>query len=83
MAFVADFGTLNFNLKTKIDMENKTSINHENGNDANRLLCAVASEEFVEDFTSDGELTPIDIVAEITGLTYAEIRSCSKIVRVP
>jgi hypothetical protein len=41
------------------------------------------SEEFVEDFTSDGELTPIDIVAEITGLTYAEIRSCSKIVRVP
>ena len=64
-------------------MENKTSINHENGNDANRLLCAVASEEFVEDFTSDGELTPIDIVAEITGLTYAEIRSCSKIVRVP
>jgi len=46
-------------------------------------LCAVASEEFVEDFTSDGELTPIDIVAEITGLTYAEIRSCSKIVRVP
>ena len=64
-------------------MENKTSINHENGNDANRLLCAIASEEFVEDFTSDGELTPIDIVAEITGLTYAEIRSCSKIVRVP
>ena len=65
-------------------MENNTSINHENGNDANRfLLCAVASEEFVEGFTSDGELTPIDIVAEITGLTYAEIRSCSKIVRVP
>lgn len=53
------------------------------GNDANRLLCAVASEEFVEDFTSDGELTPIDIVAEITGLTYDEIRSCSKIVCVP
>ncbi len=39
--------------------------------------------EFVEGFTSDGELTPIDIVAEITGLTYDEIRSCSKIVRVP
>ena len=46
-------------------------------------VLAVASEEFVEDFTSDGELTPIDIVAEITGLTYDEIRSCSKIVRVP
>jgi len=40
-------------------------------------------DEFVEDFTSDGELTPIDIVADITGLTYEEIRSCSKIVHVP
>ena len=83
MAFVADFGTRNFHLKTKFDMEHKNSINHENGNGANRLLCAVASEEFVQDFTSDGELTPIDIVSEITGLTYDEIRSCSKIVRVP
>ena len=64
-------------------MENKNSTNHENGNDANRLLCAVASEEFVENFTSDGELTPIDIVSEITGLTYNEIRLCSKIVHVP
>lgn len=64
-------------------MENKTSTNHENGNDANRLVCEVASEEFVEDFTYDGELTPIDIVSEITGLTYDEIKSCSKIVRVP
>ena len=83
LAFVADFGTQNFNFKNKFDMENKTSTNHENGNDANRLLCAVASEEFVENFTSDGELTPIDIVSEITGLTYNEIRSCSKIVHVP
>ena len=63
-------------------MKNQEIINEENGNDANRLLCAVASEEFVENFTSDGELTPIDIVSEITGLTYDEIRSCSKIVRV-
>lgn len=47
------------------------------------VVCSCLSEEFVEDFTSDGELTPIDIVAEITGLTYDEIRSCSKIVRVP
>jgi hypothetical protein len=83
LAFVADFGTQNFNFKNKFDMENKNSTNHENGNDANRLLCAVASEEFVENFTSDGELTPIDIVSEITGLTYNEIRSCSKIVHVP
>jgi len=28
-------------LKTKLDMENNTSINHENGNDANRLLANV------------------------------------------
>ncbi len=47
------------------------------------VVCSCLSEEFVEDFTSDVELTPIDIVAEITGLTYDEIRSCSKIVRVP
>ena len=83
LAFAADFETRNFNFKNKFDMENKISKTTENGNDANRLLCAVASEEFVEDFTSDGELTPIDIVSEITGLTYDEIRSCSKIVRVP
>jgi hypothetical protein len=43
LAFVADFGTRNFNLKTKFDMENNTSINHENGNDANRLLAAALS----------------------------------------
>jgi hypothetical protein len=64
-------------------MKTKTSLNHETPSAAKPLLCAVASEEFVEDFTSDGELTPIDIVSEITGLTYDEIRSCSKIVRVP
>jgi len=39
LAFVADFETRNFHLKTKFDMENNTLINHENGNDANRLLC--------------------------------------------
>ena len=39
-------------------------------------------EEFVFGFTSDGELTPIDIVAEFTGLTYDEIRSCYEIVKV-
>jgi hypothetical protein len=41
LAFVADFGTQNFHFKNKIDMENKTLTNHENGNDANRLLPAV------------------------------------------
>lgn len=32
------FETINFNLKNKFDMENKTLTNHENGNDANRFL---------------------------------------------
>jgi hypothetical protein len=41
LAFVADFGTQNFHLKTNFDMKNKTLINHENGNDANRLLATV------------------------------------------
>ena len=41
MAFVADFGTQNFNFKNKFNMENKTLTNHENGNDANRLLAEV------------------------------------------
>ena len=36
------FETQNFNFKTKFDMEHKTSTNHENGNDANRLLAVVA-----------------------------------------
>lgn len=40
------------------------------------------AEEFVEDFTSNGELTPIDIVSDITGLTCNEIRSSSKIVTI-
>jgi len=34
------FETQNFNFKTKFNMEHKTSTNQENGNDANRLLCA-------------------------------------------
>lgn len=40
---VADFGTQNIHLKTKFDMENNISTNHEKGNDANRLLAAAAS----------------------------------------
>jgi hypothetical protein len=40
LAFVADLETQNFNLKTKFDMENKTSAKHDSGNDANRLLVA-------------------------------------------
>ena len=49
LAFVADFGTWNFNFKNKFDMENKTSINHENDNDANRLLAVRLISEFVKD----------------------------------
>ena len=65
-------------------MGHETSNNQETANsDLGAVMCSCLSEEFVEDFTSDGDLTPIDIVAEITGLTYDEIRSCSKIVRVP
>jgi hypothetical protein len=46
LAFVADFGKQNIHLTTKNDMENNTSINHENGNDANRLLADVKITEF-------------------------------------
>jgi hypothetical protein len=42
LAFVADFGTQIFHLKTKFGMENNTSNNHENGNDANGLLAVRA-----------------------------------------
>jgi hypothetical protein len=51
LAFVADFGTQNFHLKTNFDMEHKTSTNHENGNDANRLLAAVLSKyiQYIKD----------------------------------
>ena len=36
-------------------------------------------EEFVLDFVEVGSITPIDIVMEITGLTYEEVKSCSEI----
>lgn len=36
--------------------------------------------ELVRNFTDTGELTPIDIVAEITGLSYDEIRKANDIV---
>ena len=48
MAFVAEFGTRIFNLKTKFDMENKSSTSQENGNDANRLLPAVIFDEIIK-----------------------------------
>lgn len=43
------------------------------------LKLDIMEDEFVLDFVEDGSMTPIDIVSEITGLTYEEIRSCSEI----
>lgn len=40
-------------------------------------------EEFVVGFTEDDSLTPIDIVADVTGLTIDEVRSCCEVVQVP
>ncbi|WKZ60788.1 MAG: hypothetical protein QY309_04740 [Cyclobacteriaceae bacterium] len=42
-------------------------------------------DEFVIGFMSeepDG-LTPIDIVMDVTGLTYDEIKSCCKVITIP
>jgi hypothetical protein len=52
LAFVADFGTQNFHLKTKFDMEHETSKNHENGNDANSLLVAAALDKLATDIVN-------------------------------
>ena len=38
----------------------------------------IVEDEFVLDFTELGSITPIDIVSEITGLSYDEIRSISE-----
>ena len=48
LAFVGGFGTQNFHLKNKFDMKTETLINHENDNDANRLLAAVFDYDFKE-----------------------------------
>ena len=37
----------------------------------------INDEEFVENFT-EGVLTPIDLVSDLTGLTYEEIRQIGK-----
>jgi spore coat protein CotH len=36
-------------------------------------------EEFVLDFMEEGSITPIDIVMDVTGLTYDEVKSCCEI----
>jgi len=43
------------------------------------------SDEYVVGFVScdpDG-LTPIDIVMDVTGLTYDEVKSCCEVVNIP
>lgn len=36
-------------------------------------------DEYVLDFVSEGSMTPIDIVSDVTGLTYEEIRNSNLI----
>jgi hypothetical protein len=42
-------------------------------------------DEYVVGFMSDAPdgLTPIDIVMDVTGLTYDEVKSCSEVVSIP
>lgn len=42
-------------------------------------------DEFVVGFISDEPdgLTPIDIVMDVTGLTYDEVKSCCQVVEIP
>ena len=39
-------------------------------------------EIFIENFTNDGELTPIDIVQDITGLSHEEIMKSDSFVKI-
>lgn len=41
------------------------------------------NDEFVVGFTGDDSLTPIDIVVDITGLTYDEVKSCYETIIIP
>lgn len=40
-------------------------------------------EEYVIDFIPGGELVPLDLVADYTGLTIEQVRDCYKIVEIP
>jgi hypothetical protein len=42
-------------------------------------------DEFVVGFISDEPdgLTPIDIVMDVTGLSYSEVKSCCKTITIP
>jgi hypothetical protein len=78
LAFVADFGTRNFNFKNKFDMENNTSTNHENGNDANRLLAAVKNwwykgegGEWYEPYVTNGDVVICCSIGIVGGFIIA------------
>jgi len=38
--------------------------------------------EFVLDFVEPGSITPIDIVIEVTGLSYEEVKSIAEIIAI-
>lgn len=42
-------------------------------------------DEFVKGFCSDDPegLTPIDVVIDVTGLSYEEVKSCFEVIDVP
>lgn len=42
-------------------------------------------DEYVVGFVSDDPdgLTPIDVVMDVTGLTYDEVKSCCRVVTIP
>lgn len=41
-------------------------------------ILTINNEEFIQGFTQDGEIIPIDIVSDVTGLTCEEIRKTCK-----
>jgi len=55
-------------LKNKFDMENNTLTNHKNGNDANRLLCAVY-------IVLDCEAPPKDVIWSVNSTIEKAIES--------
>lgn len=44
----------------------------------NMEILTINNEEFIQGFTQDGEIIPIDIVSDVTGLTCEEIRKTCK-----
>jgi transposase-like protein len=66
-----DFGTQNFNFKINVQMENKTPTNHENGNDANRLLAEVP-------YCTDCGSEDLTYLAQYANGEYWKCKECGK-----